>query len=128
MMRRLFTFIILFFAGVLSLQAQLYVPGETLNYKLSYKAKLFPNTEVAKVVMRTTETTLDGAPSLQVYGFGETAKAFSWILPVSDTYKVWIDPKTLRTSRFEADLHEGDYTFKSTYLFDWENQKVHTRW
>ncbi|MBR4995291.1 MAG: DUF3108 domain-containing protein [Alistipes sp.] len=127
-MRRLFTFIILFFAGVLSLQAQLYVPGETLNYKLSYKAKLFPNTEVAKVVMRTTETTLDGAPSLQVYGFGETAKAFSWILPVSDTYKVWIDPKTLRTSRFEADLHEGDYTFKSTYLFDWENQKVHTRW
>lgn len=127
-MKRLIVLTILCFASILSLKAQLYVPGETLNYRMSYKAKLFPNTEVAKVTMRTTETTLDGTPAYQVHGFGETAKAFSWILPVKDTYKVWVDPTTLRTRRFDADLHEGDYTFKSTYIFDWENLKVHTRW
>ena len=112
----------------LTAYAQLYVPGETLNYRMSYKAMLFPNTEVAKVMMQTTDTTLDGKPSYKVYGFGQTAKAFNWILPVKDAYTVWVDPTTLKTQRFESDIHEGDYTFQSTYVFDWDNHKVHTRW
>ena len=109
-------------------QAQLYVPGERLNYKMSYRAKLFPNTEVANVVMQTTETTLDGEPVYKVYGLGQTAKAFNWIFPVKDAYTVWVDPTTLRTKRFDADLKEGDYTRRSTFVFDWKNKKVHTRW
>lgn len=108
--------------------AQLYVPGETLRYRMSYKAKLFPSTDVAKVIMQTTETTLDGAPAYKVYGYGETAKAFSWILPVKDAYTIWIDPQTLRTKRFESDLHEGDYTFWSKFIYDWNNNKIHTSW
>ena len=128
MMRRFFLIATTLLLATISANAQLYVPGETLNYRMSYRAKLFPNTEVAKVTMRTTETTLDGQPAYKVHGHGETAKAFSWILPVKDTYMVWVDPKTLRTKRFEADIHEGDYTFKSAFVFDWENLKVHTRW
>ena len=119
----------LIFTAVCSLvQAQLYVPGETLNYKMSYRAKLFPNTEVANVVMQTTEDTLDGEPVYKVYGLGQTAKAFNWIFPVKDAYTVWVDPTTLRTKRFDADLKEGDYTRRSTFVFDWKNKKVHTRW
>ena len=126
MKRILFTILL---AGIaIAVEAQLYVPGEVLNYRMSYKAKLFPNTEVANVVMKTTETTLDGTPAYKVYGFGETAKIFSWILPVKDAYTIWIDPQTLRTRRFESDIHEGDYTFKSSYEFDWENLNVHTHW
>lgn len=127
-MKRAITIILFALLASLSAQAQLYVPGETLNYRMSYKAKLFPNTEVAKVVMQTTEATLDGMPVYKVYGYGETAKAFSWVLPVQDAYTIWIDPETLRTKRFDSDLHEGDYTFRSTYLFDWKNLNVHTRW
>ena len=127
-MKRAITIILFALLATLSAQAQLYVPGETLNYRMSYKAKLFPNTEVAKVVMQTTEATLDGMPVYKVYGYGETAKAFSWVLPVQDAYTIWIDPETLRTKRFDSDLHEGDYTFRSTYLFDWKNLNVHTRW
>lgn len=127
-MKRIFIIITLMFAATLVAQAQLYVPGETLHYRMSYKAKLFPNTEVAKVVMQTTEATLDGMPVYKVYGYGETAKAFSWVLPVKDAYTVWVDPATLRTKRFDSDLHEGDYTFRSTYLFDWTSHNVHTRW
>ena len=112
-MRRFFLIVIAFAFATISANAQLYVPGETLNYRMSYRAKLFPNTEVAKVTMRTTETTLDGQPAYKVHGHGETAKAISWILPVKDTYMVWVDPKTLRTKRFEAYIHEGEYTFKS---------------
>ena len=127
-MKRAIIIILFALLATLSAQAQLYVPGETLNYRMSYKAKLFPNTEVAKVVMQTTEATLDGMPVYKVYGYGETAKAFSWVLPVQDAYTIWIDPETLRTKRFDSDLHEGDYTFRSTYLFDWKNLNVHTRW
>ena len=94
--------------------AQLYVPGETLHYRMSYRAKLFPNTEVAKVIMQTTETTLDGIPAYKVYGYGQTTAAFRWILPVRDAYTVWVDPQTLRTRRFDSNLHEGDYTFRSS--------------
>ena len=108
--------------------AQLYVPGETLNYRMSYRARFFPNTEVAKVVMQTTEATLDGIPAYKVYGYGQTTAAFRWILPVRDAYTVWVDPQTLRTRRFDSDLHEGDYTFRSTYRYDWEQMRVHTRW
>ena len=119
----------LIFTAVCNLvQAQLYVPGETLNYKMSYRAKLFPNTEVANVVMQTTEDTLDGEPVYKVYGLGQTAKAFNWIFPIKDAYTVWVDPTTLRTKRFDADLKEGDYTRRSTVVFDWKNKKVHTRW
>ena len=126
MKRLIFTLLITLTLGVA--QAQLYVPGETLHYKMSYRAKLFPNTEVANVVMETSETTLDGQPVIKVYGMGQTAKAFNWIFPVKDAYTVWVDPQTLRTKRFDSDLHEGDYTRKSTFLFDWKNHKVHTRW
>jgi hypothetical protein len=108
--------------------AQLYVPGETLRYKVSYRAKLFPNTEVAKAEMTTSLTSLDGMPVYRVHGHGETAKAFSWILPIDDAYTIWADTTTLRTKRFESNLHEGDYTFRSTYIFDWFSRKVHTRW
>ena len=126
-MRRLILTMILAIACT-AVQAQLYVPGETLNYKMSYRAKLFPNTEVANVVMQTTETTLDGQPVYKVFGLGQTAKGFSWIFPVRDAYTIWIDPVTLRTKRFDADIQEGDYTRKSTFIFDWHNHKVHTRW
>lgn len=127
-MKRIIAILAFICAAALSAKAQLYVPGETLYYRMSYRAKLFPNTEVAKVVMQTSETTLDGAPVYKVYGYGETAKAFSWILPVNDAYTIWIDPETLRTKRFDSDLHEGDYTFRSTYIYDWHNLNVHTRW
>ena len=126
-MRRLILTLIFAIACTV-VQAQLYVPGETLNYKMSYRAKLFPNTEVANVVMQTTETTLDGQPVYKVYGLGQTAKGFNWIFPVRDAYTIWIDPVTLRTKRFDADLQEGDYTRKSTFISDWHNHKVHTRW
>ena len=104
------------------------MPGETLNYRMSYKAKLFPNTEVAKVMIQTTEAELDGKSAYKVYGIGQTAKAFNWIFPVKDAYTIWIDPQSMRTMRFEADLKEGDYTRRSTFGFDQPNGKVYTQW
>lgn len=127
MKRTIFTLLVALLTAS-AVRAQVYVPGETLNYRMSYKAKLFPNTEVAKVIIQTTEEKFDGKDMYKVYGMGQTAKAFNWIFPVKDAYTIWVDPATLQTKRFEADLQEGDYTRKSTFIFDQPNGKVYTSW
>ncbi|MDE5694633.1 MAG: DUF3108 domain-containing protein, partial [Alistipes sp.] len=68
-MKRLLLLIsLLLTAGPLA--AQLYHPGEVLQYRVSYKAKMFPNTEVGTVEVTTTETTLDGKKYYLVKGVG----------------------------------------------------------
>lgn len=109
--------------------AQLYHAGEVLNYRVSYKAKLFPNTEVATVTVKTESEILDGTPCYKVTGNGRTLAAWRWFFNVNDTYTVWADTATLRTVRFESDIHEGSsYTFRSRYDYDRHNMEVHTRW
>ena len=40
--------------------AQLYHPGEQLYYRVAYRAKMIPNTEMAEVSVNTTLDTLRG--------------------------------------------------------------------
>jgi hypothetical protein len=118
----------LMMVAVQPLAAQMYVDGEVLNFRMSYKAKLLPNIEVASVVIATKDTLLEGREVHKVYGHGATENMYHWILPVNDTYLVWADRQSKRTVRFDSDLHEGSYTFWSTYLFDHEKGVVNTRW
>lgn len=126
-MKRLFLTTLLLLASQL-LYAQLYTNGEVLNFRLSYRAKLIPNIEVASITIQTKDTVLDGRAVHKVYGHGQTENMYNWILPVDDTYVVWADRKSKRTLRFDSDLHEGDYTFWSTYNFDHAKGKVYTKW
>lgn len=108
--------------------AQLYQPGEVLSYRISYKAKLFPNTEVATVDVRTTLDTLNGKPHFKVHGRGVTMPAYRWFFFVDDSYYIWADTTNNRTTRFASDIHEGSYTFRSEYLYDRKRNVVNTRW
>ena len=68
MKRFLFT---IFLLGALSpLAAQLYHPGEQLFYRVSYKAKMFPNTEVGAVEVKTSEENADRQTPYKVEGIG----------------------------------------------------------
>ena len=51
---------ILLLAAAAPAAAQLYHPGEQLFYRVSYKAKMFPNTEVGAVEVCTYEEQIDG--------------------------------------------------------------------
>ena len=51
-----FLFTILLLTAAAPLVAQLYHPGEELYYRVSYKAKMFPNTEMGTVEVRTSES------------------------------------------------------------------------
>lgn len=126
-MKRLL-FVLLLLATASPLFAQLYHPGEELDYRVSYKAKMFPNTEVGAVEIKTSEVYLNGEHRYKVEGIGRTLPTYRWFFNLEDYYTVWIDPEELRPVRFESDIHEGDYTFESLYNYDWDNNIVHTRW
>lgn len=120
--------VILALGAALPLAAQLYHPGEVLEYRVSYRAKMFPNTEAGSVEVKTTETERDGRKYYLVEAEARTLPTYRWFYNLKDTYKVWIDPSTLRTEYFESDLHESDYTFQSQFDYDWENSVIDTRW
>lgn len=123
-----FLFAILLLAAASPLFAQLYHPGEELYYRVSYKAKMFPNTEVGIVEVKTSEEIFNGSHHYKVEGIGRTLPTYRWFFNLEDIYNVWIDPEELRPVRFVSDIHEGDYTFESVYNYDWDNNVVHTRW
>ncbi len=112
-----------------SATAQLYHPGEVLEYRVSYRAKLIPNTEVGLVQVTTERVAESTVPLFRVTGNARTLASFRWFFQLDDTYTIWVDSATLRTVRFASDLHEGkDYTFRSEYRYDWAARRAHTTW
>lgn len=126
-MKRLFLLISLLTAAT-RLSAQLYHPGEVLQYRVSYKARMFPNTEVGAVEVKTVETDLEGRRLYLVEGIGRTLPTYRWFYNMEDVYRIWIDPDDLRTQLFASDIREGDYTFESRFVYVWADSVVHTRW
>ena len=124
-MKRILTAAILLLTSY-TLSAQLYNAGERLDYRVAYKAKLVPNTEMATVTVETTIDTLNGNPVYRVMGLGKIMPEYRWFFNLEDRYDIFVDTLTLRTQRFESDIREGDYTFRSYYNYDWDNKKVHT--
>lgn len=126
-MKRLLSLISLLLTAA-PLSAQLYHPGEVLQYRVSYRAKMFPNTEVGSVEVTTSEEEHDGVKRYKVTGYGRTLPTYRWFFNLEDLYTVWIDREELRPVCFTSDIREGDYTFDSRYDYDWEQATVHTRW
>ena len=58
--KTLLTALLLLLAAPLA--AQLYHPGEVLDYRVSYRAKMFPNTEIGAVQIATSEEEFEGKP------------------------------------------------------------------
>lgn len=122
----LFVVLLAVVLSVSSAVAQLYQPGERLYYRVAYRAKMIPNTEMAEVCVTTLLDTLAGRDVYHVEGNGRTLSIFRWFFNMNDTYRIWVDTLTKRTLRFESDLYEGGYTFRSNYVYDWDNYQVHT--
>ena len=112
--------------GVVSASAQRYYAGEKLYYRAAYRAMLVPNTEVGEVSVITKLETINGRETYRVTGNGRTLPFYRIFFDMNDTYNIWVDKSTLRTYRFESDLKEDDYTFRSYYTYNWDNMTVYT--
>lgn len=113
---------------VLPIAAQLYHAGEQLEYRVSYRAKYFPNTEIGAVTVETTEVPAEGGTRCRVEGVGRTLPTYRWFFNMEDRYTILVDPATLRTEQFDSRIREGSYTFESTFRYDWADSCVHTSW
>ena len=123
---RLLITILLTMLTALPLSAQLYNVGEQLDYRVAYRAKLIPNTEMGAVTVQTTLDTLRQRSVYRVMGLAKTLPRFRWFFNLEDRYDIFVDTLTKRTLRFESNIKEGDYTFRSHYNYDWDSMKVHT--
>ena len=78
MKRKILTLLLLVAATPLA--TQLYHPGERLDYRVSYRAKMFPNTEIGAVEVSTVEESHDGTNCYKVVGAGRTLLIFFFVL------------------------------------------------
>lgn len=106
--------------------AQVFHAGERLDYIVAYRAKLVPNTEMATVTVQTSLDELDGRTVYRVMGNGKIMPSYRWFFNIDDRYDILVDTLTKRTLRFESNIREGDYTFRSHYRYDWDSLRVHT--
>ena len=119
-------FALLLVASISPASAQLFQDGEVLCYRAAYRAKIVPNIEAGEVTVSTKLDRLDGKEVYRVTGNGRTLPFFRWFFDMNDTYDIWVDKESLRTQRFESDLKEDKYTFRSNYRYNWDSMKVHT--
>ena len=108
--------------------AQYYHAGEQLEYRVSYRAKLFPNTEVATATVETSLDTLDGRTVYKVFGRGRMMPSYRWFYDIDDRYTIWVDTATLRTQQFLSEIHEGSYEKTSRFRYDWQRMRADNSW
>ena len=94
--------------------------GEVLTLKVSYRAKLIPNTEVATVVMSVADTTINGHPYYCIYANARTMPSWRWFYNLNDTYRSYIDTTTFRPVLSTSQIRENGYRAWSRFEYDWD--------
>lgn len=97
--------------------------GERLVYTVSYRAAMWPNTDMGDVVLTVSDDVKGGVETLRIDARATVKGMFRWFYKLDDRYRSWLRKSDMRPVRAEADLTEGDYRFSSVYLYDW-NKKV----
>lgn len=102
--------------------------GETLKYTVSYRAAMWPNTDMGDVTMTVRADTLDGVPTLRIDARATVKGVFSWFYVLDDRYSSWLRRGDRKPVRATADLVEGDYRFASRFDYDWRRGVASNRY
>lgn len=140
-MKKVFLAIIILFCGINLLMAQqnskivnaqgehiAFEAGESLVFKVSYRAALIPNTDVAKVELDLSDTTYNNKKALKISTYAYVLPFFKWFFDLQDRYTTIVDPVTIRPYYAASDLSEGNYHFMSRLHFDWDNYVVNSEY
>lgn len=110
-----------------ALQAQDVAFGddEKLTFRVSYRAALFPDTEVATVWLNINKNVKG---NYDIYARGKTTKVGRWFFSLDDVYQTTLSGTTLRPLVSTWELREGNYRFSGRIDFDWKNMVANTMW
>jgi len=98
--------------------------GEKLEFTVSYRAKMWPNTDVGDVTLSVTRQ----RNLFTIVGHGRSRSFFRWFFDLNDRYTVVMNASTLRPVRFSERTRQGKYHFDCDKEFDWSAMVVHTSW
>lgn len=93
--------------------------GERLLYTVSYRAAMWPNTDMGDVVLAVTADEAGGEQALRIDARATVKGVFSWFYELDDRYSSWLRTTDLRPVLARAELLEGDYRFSSEFRYDW---------
>ena len=85
-----------------------FAAGEELLYTVSYRAAMWPNTDMGDVVLSVTEDVTEGQPTLRIDARATVKGVFRWFYELDDRYYSWLRAWDLRPLRSRAELLEGD--------------------
>ena len=70
--------------------------GERLVYTVSYRAAMWPNTDMGTVVLTVDEDEADGVPALRISARATVKGMFSWFYKLDDRYHSWLRSSDMR--------------------------------
>jgi hypothetical protein len=124
-------FILVFFLGLVGnpLYSQclsknkIAAAGEEATYAVFYNLG-FVWMNAAEVSFSTKLTKYQGKNAFLFISKGQTLPNFDWLFKVRDSFQSIADTATLQPYWFRRDNHEGNYSVKSTQVFDYINKKA----
>lgn len=93
--------------------------GESLKYTVSYRAKMWPNTDMGDVMLTVADDTVGTEPALKISARATVKGIFSWFYQLDDRYNSWLHRHDMYPLLANAELLEGDYRFSSRYEYEW---------
>jgi hypothetical protein len=123
--------LIILLSGTLTVGAQTagyaFAGGEELQLAISFRAKMWPNTDMGNVVMTVSEDTVHAQPAYKVEAYART-NVFRWIFKMDDYYTTWLGKSTGLPMKSTSELSEGSYRFSSAFNYNWDSMEVQNRW
>lgn len=101
-----------------------YQPGESLTYTISYRAKLWPNTDVGRVTFTITEEERKGEEAWKVEATAKTFKLARMLFKLDDSFTSWLAEGSGLPLYFSQEIREGDYRTSTRYDYDWQGERV----
>jgi len=126
--RYLIILTILLFPATIKLQTERPVlafgDGERLEFAVSYRARMWPNTVVGDITLSVSER----RGLFTIVGRGRSRSFFRWFFDVNDVYTVVMDAETLRPLTYSERTRQGNWHFNADFKFDWDSMVVNTSW
>lgn len=104
-----------------------YQSGEEVEFAVSFRAKMWPNTDMAKVTVQVEDDRLKEADTYRISAFVRTT-VFRWVFKMDNYYTTWIDKSTGLPVKASCEISEGNYRYNNDYRYDWEDENVYIRW
>lgn len=104
-----------------------YASGEEAEFAISFQAKMWPRTDMAKLTVDVADDVLPGnVDTYRISAFVRTT-IFRWVYKMDTYYTSWIGRDGLPV-KASTEINEGTYVYNNDYWYDWDNMRVNMRW